>query len=132
MKKQKYLHLRPKMPYLGIYDQKCLFSDKKCLFFGVFVQEFKKKKNYCHIWNHHTWICVIAKYRERMKCLNFVQKGPYLGIFQLEFYKTWKQYCRIWNQHPRICVIAKFWRKIKMSEFWTKNALFWYFWRKMR
>ena len=56
--------------------------------------------------------------------------------------RNWKKNCHIWNQHPwiclfhiwnqhlegLICIISKFCRKTKMPKFWTKNALFGYFW----
>ena len=45
-------------------------------------------KNYCHIWNQHPRICLIAKFHEKWKCLNLGPKMPYLGIFGLEFEKN--------------------------------------------
>ena len=46
---------------------------------GIVGLEFNKK--YCHISNQHPGNCLIAKIRERIKCLNFEPKMPYLGIF---------------------------------------------------
>ena len=68
--KQKCWNLGPKMPYLGIVHQECL----------IWVFLGKNKKNYCHIWNQHTWICLIAKYR-----INLAQKVPYFDIFWRKF-----------------------------------------------
>ena len=52
-------------------------------------------KNYCHIWNQHLWISVIAKFHEETKMPKFGTKNalfgyfrpklPYLGIFGQEF-----------------------------------------------
>ena len=84
-------------------------------------------KQYCHIWNQHPRICLIAKFCERMSkfCLNFGLKLHYFGIFGLEFKG---KCCHIWNQHPRICLIAKFYVETKMPKFCSRNALFLYFW----
>ena len=76
-KKQKCLNLGPKMPYLGIFDQKCL----TWVFLGMNL-----KKNYCHIWNQHPQMCLFAKFHKKTKkCLNVGPKVPYLGIFGQEF-----------------------------------------------
>ena len=47
-------------------------------YLGIFGLEFEK--NYCHIWNRHPRICLIA--------LNLGPKMPCLGIFGLEFEKS--------------------------------------------
>ena len=49
-------------------------------------------------------------------------KIPYLGIFGLQFDKS---YYQIFNQHPGICENIKFHRKQKNIH-GTKNALFGY------
>ena len=120
LKKQKCLNLGSKMPYLGIFDQKCLilvFSGKifrkTIVIFEISTLEFvnlqnftKKKtkmpkfgtknasfgyfwggiwKQYCHIWNQHPRIFLIAKFHGKTKCLNLGSKMPYLSIFGLEF-----------------------------------------------
>ena len=65
--KQKYLNLGPKMPD-----------------FGILGLEFEWKQ-YCHIWNQHPQICLIAKFCEKKSKLNLRPKMPYMGYFGLEF-----------------------------------------------
>ena len=48
-------------------------------------------KQYCHIWNQHPWIRLVAKFCEKTKCLNLRQKMGYLGIFCLELKKKKKK-----------------------------------------
>ena len=91
-------------------------------------------KNYCHIWNQHLRISVIAKFCEETKMPKFGTKNDLLGIFDQECViwvflgkNVLKNYCHIWNQHPQICLFAKFHEKTKMPKFWTKNAWFGYF-----
>ena len=38
----------------------------------------------------------------------------------------------MWSQHLRICLIAKFCEESKMPKFGTKNALFEYFWARIK
>ena len=45
-------------------------------------------KNYCHIWNQSLRICLIVKFRKKIKRLNLGLKMSYLGTFGLEFEKT--------------------------------------------
>ena len=48
-------------------------------------------KNYCHIWNQHTWICWICQNAKFLRKKTFVNLGPripYLGIFRLKFQKN--------------------------------------------
>ena len=78
-------------------------------------------KLYCHIWNQHPQICLIAKFCEIIKILKFGSKNALFGYF---WAGMWIWYCHIWNQHPRNCPIAKFHEKTKMSKFWTKNTIF--------
>ena len=119
MQKQKCLNLGPKMPYLGIFDQKCLI-------WVVLGKNFKK--DYCHVWNQHLQICLFAKFHEKTK---MPKSGTKNAWFRYSWAGIWKQFCHIWNQHPRICLIAKFRGKTKIPKFVTKNALFGYFWPKM-
>ena len=111
----------PKIHYLGIYGQElkkkllsdlksapskmpiCKFSrknknakiwDQKCLIWVFWVSILE---NFCHIWNHHLWICLLAKFCEETKMPKFGTKNdlfeyfwpkmPYLGIFGLELKK---------------------------------------------
>ena len=77
-------------------------------------------KNYCHIWNQHLRISVIAKFCEETKMPKFGTKNDLLGIFDQECViwvflgkNVLKNYCHIWNQHPQICLFAKFHKKNK-------------------
>ena len=91
--------------------------------FRVFLG--KNLKKYCHIWNQHLWISVIAKFFEETKMPKFGSKNtlfryfsprmPYLDIFREELKK---KYCHIWNHHPQTCLFAKF----------CENAWFGYSW----
>ena len=49
-------------------------------YLGTFGLEFEK--NYCHIWNQHPWIWLIAKFRKKKQRLNLGRKMPYLDIFR--------------------------------------------------
>ena len=85
-------------------------------------------KNYCHIWNQRPRICIIAKFREKMKIPKFGTKNVLFAYF---WAGIWKQYCHIWNQLPQVCQIAKFGGKMKIVKFGTKNVLFGYFWARI-
>ena len=91
-------------------------------YFGIFGLEVGK--NYCHIWNQHPQICLVANFAKKKKSLNFGPKMCDSGIFGLEFEK---KYCQIWNQHPRICLIAKYLEIMKMPKFGTKSVFLGYF-----
>ena len=85
-------------------------------------------KQYCHIWNQHLRICLIAKFREKTKMSKFGTKNASFGYFWARISEI---YCHIWNLHFRICLIARFCVETKMPKFGTKNALFEYIWPKM-
>ena len=92
-------------------------------------------KNYCHIWNQHLQIYLIAKFCKKAKVPKFGTKNAlswillrYFGYF---WARIWKNYCHIWNQHARNCLIAEFSKKTKKSKFGTKNASFEYIWAKI-
>ena len=85
-------------------------------------------KRYCHIWNQHPRICLIAKVCEKTKIRKFGTKNVLFGYFLA---RILKHFCHIWNQHLRISVIAKFCEGTKMSKFESKNANFGYFWPKI-
>ena len=91
------------------------FGTKKASF-GYFWGGFWKQ--YCHIWNQHPRIFLIAKFHGKTKCLNLGSKMPYLSIFGLEFKKN---YCHVWNQHLQIC---QKWVFNSHSEFWYKGSTF--------
>ena len=98
-KKKKSLNLGPKMPYLGIFDQKCDIWVLLCCNF---------KKLLSHLKTSSPWICLIAKCHDIMKMPKFGTKSALFGYF---WARILKNYCHIWNQHPRITVIAKFCKK---------------------
>ena len=85
-------------------------------------------KQYCHIWNQHPRICLIAKFCEKTKMPKFGTKNALFGYFWARILENW---CHIWNQHFCICLIAKFCEETKMPKFGTKNGLFGYFWPRM-
>ena len=72
---------------------------------------------YCKVW------C------KNYKSLNLGRKMPYLHIFGLEFVNIIVIFN---NQYPRICLVAKFGTKAKILKFGTKNALFRYFWARIK
>ena len=93
---------------------------------GIFGLEFEKK--YCHIWNQHPQICLIAKYHQIMKMTKFGTKSTLFGYFWARIFKN---YCHIWNQHLQISVTVLFCKKTKMPKFGTKNTLSVYFWARI-
>ena len=98
------------MPFLGIFDQKCLTSTSKMSYLKSGPSNIS-----------------ISKFVKKAKMLKCVTKN---GRFRYFRTRIWKQYSHIWNPLPRICVIAKFCRKAKMPKLTTKNAIFGYFWPK--
>ena len=82
-------------------------------------------KNYCHIWNQHPRICLIAKFHEKMKMPKFGTKNALFGYF---WTGIWKEHCHIWNKRPWICLVAKFGAKLKILKFGIKNTWFGSFW----
>ena len=90
------------------------FGTKNALFAYFWAKIFK---NYCHIWNQHPQICLLAKFSEKTKTPRFGTKNAWFGHF---WTGICKQYCHIWNHHPQICIIAKFCGKTKMPKFGTK------------
>ena len=51
-------------------------------YFGIFGLAFENK--YCHIWNQHPRICLIAKFCEKPKIPKFGTKNAYLSISGLQ------------------------------------------------
>ena len=105
---------------------KILKLGTKNVWFGYFLDGIWKK--YCHIWNQHPRICLIAKYHKIMKMPEFGIKNALFGYL---WDRILESYCHIWNQHLLICLIPKFCEDTEMPKFGTKNALFEYFWPKM-
>ena len=76
VKRQEGLNLGSKMPYLGIFDQKCVIW----FFLG---ENFKKT---IFIFEISTLKFVyLQNFPRKQKCLNLGQKMPDLGVFGLEF-----------------------------------------------
>ena len=61
-------------------------------FFGIFGQELKK--NYCQIWNQHHWICLIVKFCEIMKMLQFGTKSALFAYFLAKIFKKLLSYLK--------------------------------------
>ena len=118
-KKQKCLNLGPKMPYLGIFYQKCLVW----VFLGY---NFKRTIAIFEISNPS--ICLIAKCHELIKMPKF---GTKTALFVYFWTRIFKNYSHFWNQHPQISETAKFCEETKLPKFWTKSALFGYFWARI-
>ena len=76
--RKKCPNLGPKMPFFGIFDQKCLI--------WVFLDK-NFKKDFCHIWNQHPWICIIAKFLEETKMPKFGTKNALFGYFWTKIIK---------------------------------------------
>ena len=68
----------------------------------------KNFKNQSLTWNQHLGICLHAKFHTK--------RG---------------KICHILNQHSKICQLIKFCENIITSKFWTKNALFGFFWARI-
>ena len=82
---------------------------------GNFLLEFLK--NFCHIWNQHLWICLIAKFCEETKLPKFGTKSALFGCFLARILNN---YGHILNQHVRISVIAKFCEETKCQNLGLK------------
>ena len=85
-------------------------------YLGIFGPEFDK--NYCHNWNKHSRICLIAHFGEETKMSQFGTKNALFGYF---WARILKNYCHIWNQHPQIC---QKWAFNSYSEFWYRIRFF--------
>ena len=74
--------------------------ETKSAMFGYFWAGIRKQ--YCHSWNQHPWISLIAKFcKKKQKCLNLGPKMPDLGIFDQ------KCFIRVFLD-PWICLISKY------------------------
>ena len=92
-----------KMLKFGTRNALFEYSWPKMLPLGIFVLEFQK--NYCHIWNQHPWIFLIAKFCEKIKLPKFKTTNALFGYF---WSGNWTKYSHIWNRCPWICLVAKF------------------------
>ena len=78
------------------------FATKKALFASFWTQIWKQ---YCHIWDQHSRICLIETFLGKVKMPTFLAKNAVLDIF---FVTILKKYFHIWNQLPQKCIFAKF------------------------
>ena len=76
-------------------------------------------KSYCRICNQHPPICLIAKFRARIRILKFGTENALFGVFWRAILKN---YCPFCNQRPRICIISKLGAEIKILKFGAKNV----------
>ena len=83
-------------------------------------------KQYCHISNQNTQICLMGKFKneKKIRISNFGTKNDLFRYFGARNIKT---FCHILNQHSRICQSRECQARTKMPKFETKNTLFWYF-----
>ena len=144
-KKQKWLNLGPKMPYLGMFrinfkilllylksapsslsswkvsrkNKNAKFWDQKCLIWVFLGWSLKIILSYLR---SAPRICLIVKFGEKIKMPNFGTENTLYGYFQVRISKN---YCHILNNNGRICETAKFLEKMKMPKFGTKIWVFW-------
>ena len=102
-------------------------------YLGIFGLEFKK--NYCHIWNQHLGISVIAKLCEETKMPKFGTKNAIKLLSYLKSAPSNVSICKIsqkkqrcLNLGPKMPYLGIFDQKCLIWVFLTKNALFGYFW----
>ena len=77
VKKQKCLNLEPKMPFWGIFHQKC------CIL--VLLSKNLKKKLFSYLKSASLNLSIGKISQKKQKCLNSAPKIPYLVIFGVEF-----------------------------------------------
>ena len=97
---------------------KILTFGAKNVLFGYFWARISKK-NYCHNWNKHPRICLIAKFWEKTKTSKYGTKNALSGYF---WAGIWKQYYHVRNQHPKFVYLQNFVKKAKIPKFVTKNS----------
>ena len=74
--------------------QKCLNLGPRILYFIFGYFWAKILKCYCDIWNQHPWICLNAKFREKIKMPNFVTKNALLRSFWARKFKKLLSYLK--------------------------------------
>ena len=145
-KNKKPLNLGAKIPYLGI---SALQSNKKVSNFQSapsnlwnykLSSKTKKTKqknlglkklylgllagmleNYCHIYNHHAPICLIAKFRATIRILKLGTKNALFGCFGQLLRESIVIFA---TSALEFVLLESLVRKIKMLKFGTKNARF--------
>ena len=94
------------------------FATKSPLFGDFLARIFK---NYCHIWNQHLRISVIAKFWEEKKMPKF---GTKKALFRYFGTRTLENYCHIWNQHVlELVLLQNFMEKQKCVNLGPKILL---------
>ena len=82
---------------------------------------------YCHIWNHHPWICLLEKFAEKIKIPIFETM-----VYWITLNKKLEQILFYLKSAPSNLSHSKILqKKNKILKFQTKNALFGYFWLKI-
>ena len=98
MQKLEFLNLEPKMP--------------SWVFLAAIL------KIYCHIWNQHPSIFLIATFGAK-KPLSFGTKNARFAYFRA---RIWIHSYNIWNQNLWICLFGKYHEIMKMSKYRMKNT----------
>ena len=75
-------------------------------------------KNYRHICNQRPPICLIAKFRVKIRILKHGTKNAFCVFWRAIL----KNYCPFRNQHPQIRLIPKFGAKTKILKFSARNV----------
>ena len=75
-------------------------------------------KNYCDICNQHPPICLMVKFREKIRILKFGTKNALFGCFGQLF---WKNIVIFEKHRPPICLIAKHDAKNKNPVTWDQK-----------
>ena len=88
MKKQKFLNLKPKLPYFDVLSSSV--------------------KNHCQIWKQHPRISFVANVGDKIEILKLGTKNAWFAYFCAG---TWNQYCDKWNQQPKFRLITTFSQK---------------------
>ena len=81
-------------------------------------------KNYCHICNQRPPICLIAKFRAKIRILKFGTKNALFECFGQQFWKTIVIFA---ISALEFALLQSLVQKIKNLKFGTKNARFPYF-----
>ena len=76
-------------------------------------------KNYCQICNRRHSICLIAKFRAKIKILKFGTKIVSFGCRRSQFQKT---IVIFWISAPEFALLQSLVQKIKILKFETKKA----------
>ena len=78
-------------------------------------------ENYCHIYNHHAPICLIAKFRATIRILKLGTKNALFGCFGQLLRESIVIFA---TSALEFVLLESLVRKIKMLKFGTKNARF--------